>query len=187
MHHVIQTEGNRHRVAILWDSVTEPERIAETLKLEANKQHAKVTAKGDRFRDQGDRQNQSWLGASVDTLNQRLVEGWPEGVSLHSNNILDDDFGKGVAEALAGMWKEKLGIDVQVEALEYQASVQWWQAQVSLLLLLLLSPLGRRAARPQPGQNGSTRRSWLKAQTCMHSLTQPPSRAAKVQQTNKTH
>lgn len=80
MHHVIQTEGNRHRVAILWDSVTEPERIAETLKLEANKEHAKVTAKGDRFRDQGDRQNQSWLGASVDTLNQRLVEGWPEGV-----------------------------------------------------------------------------------------------------------
>jgi oligopeptide transport system substrate-binding protein len=57
-------------------------------------------------------------------------EGWPEGVSLHSNNILDDDFGKGVAEALAGMWKEKLGIDVQVEALEYQASEQWWQAQV---------------------------------------------------------
>jgi oligopeptide transport system substrate-binding protein len=57
-------------------------------------------------------------------------EGWPEGVSLHSNNILDDDFGKGVAEALAGMWKEQLGIDVQIEALEYQASEQWWQAQV---------------------------------------------------------
>jgi oligopeptide transport system substrate-binding protein len=57
-------------------------------------------------------------------------QGWPEGVSIHSNNIPDDDFGKGVAEALAGMWKEKLGIDVQVEALEYQASEQWWQAQV---------------------------------------------------------
>ena len=57
-------------------------------------------------------------------------QGWPDGVSLHSNNIPDDDFGKGVAEALVGMWKEKLGIDVQVEALEYQASEQWWQAQV---------------------------------------------------------
>jgi oligopeptide transport system substrate-binding protein len=57
-------------------------------------------------------------------------KGWPEGVSLHCNNIPDDAFGKGVAEALVGMWKENLGINVQVEALEYQASEQWWQAQV---------------------------------------------------------
>ena len=56
-------------------------------------------------------------------------KGWPDGVNIHCNNIPDDDFGKGVAEALAGMWKEKLGINVQVEALEYQASEQWWQAQ----------------------------------------------------------
>jgi oligopeptide transport system substrate-binding protein len=56
-------------------------------------------------------------------------KNWPAGVSLHCNNIPDDAFGKGVAEALVGMWKDKLGIAVQVEALEYQASEQWWQAQ----------------------------------------------------------
>lgn len=77
MHHVIESKGGKHRVAILWDSVTEPELIAATLKLPANKEWAEKSAKGDRFRDQ---RNDDWLGASVDELNQRLSKGWPEGV-----------------------------------------------------------------------------------------------------------
>lgn len=77
MHHVIESKGGKHRVAILWDSVTEPERIAATLKLPANKEWAEQSAKGDRFRDQ---RNDEWLGTSVDDLNQRLTKGWPEGV-----------------------------------------------------------------------------------------------------------
>jgi oligopeptide transport system substrate-binding protein len=56
-------------------------------------------------------------------------KNWPSGVTLHCNNIPDDDFGKGVAEALTGGWKDQLGITVQPECLEYQASEQWWQAQ----------------------------------------------------------
>lgn len=77
MHHVIKRQGSKSRIAILWDSVTEPERIADTLKLDGNRSYAKQTAKGDRFRDQD---NSEWLGCTVDQLNERLTRGWPEGV-----------------------------------------------------------------------------------------------------------
>ena len=75
-------------------------------------------------------------------------KNWPAGVTLHCNNIADDDFGKGVAEALVGMWKQNLGIDVQVEALEYQASEQWWQAQVDKHFHMFL--LGWSVDYPDP-------------------------------------
>ena len=75
-------------------------------------------------------------------------KGWPAGVNLHCNNIPDDSFGKGVAEAIVGMWKDNLGIDVQVEALEYQASEQWWQAQVDKNFHMFL--LGWSVDYPDP-------------------------------------
>lgn len=81
MHHVIQKKGNRQRVAILWDSVTEPERIAPTLKIDANRNHAEQTATGQRYRDHSDSHNADWLGGTVDQLNERLTRGWPEGVA----------------------------------------------------------------------------------------------------------
>lgn len=76
MHHVIKRQGKKSRVAILWDSVTEPERVAATLKGDANRAHAQKKAVGD-----GSDGGQDWFGApDVATLNQRLTHGWPEGV-----------------------------------------------------------------------------------------------------------
>ena len=77
MHHVIKKNGAKSRVAILWDSLTEPERIADTLKNDENRRYAKGKATGDSYRDQD---NSDWLGCTVDQLNERLTRGWPEGV-----------------------------------------------------------------------------------------------------------
>ena len=76
MHHVIKKIGRKSRVAVMWDSVTEPERVAATLKIETNRSYAMHKAAGGEP-DAGE----SWLGApDIKTLNERLTRGWPEGV-----------------------------------------------------------------------------------------------------------
>lgn len=75
MHHVIKKHGRKTRVAIMWDSVTEPERVAPTLKIDANRAYATSKAAGGEYGDE------DWLGApSIEALNERLTRGWPEGV-----------------------------------------------------------------------------------------------------------
>lgn len=81
MHHVIakgKGRSTKQSVAILWDSVTEPERLASTMKLEENRKAVADYAAGKHSgSDPG-----KWLGASSPAeLDDRLIKGWPEGVS----------------------------------------------------------------------------------------------------------
>lgn len=74
MHIVKDTQGNLHRVAILWDSVVEPEKHGSTLKRNRNKHYAPRFAKGELG------QGQDWFGApDGKTLKERLTHGWQEG------------------------------------------------------------------------------------------------------------
>lgn len=77
MHFVKETKGNVNKVAILWDSVSEPEAYASKLTMPQNQSEAKKYTEG----KSADSDPQKWFGApSVKVLKQRLRDGWPEGV-----------------------------------------------------------------------------------------------------------
>ena len=64
--------------AILWDSVAEPEQIANTPSEWSSEARRKTAAD---FLKRGSGDQQSWLGApSVEVLKERLQKGWAEGV-----------------------------------------------------------------------------------------------------------
>lgn len=74
MHIVSDKQGGKTKVAILWDSVVEPEGHAKTLKRDRNKHYAPKFAKG----ELGD--GQDWFGApNGKVLKERLTQGWAEG------------------------------------------------------------------------------------------------------------
>jgi oligopeptide transport system substrate-binding protein len=126
------------------DSPVSDKRVRQALSLAIDREGiAKAIFKGARTADSHVLPTNLWglnpdagVKGDLNTAKQLLADAgypdgknWPSGVTLHCNNIPDDDFGKGVAEALTGGWKDMLGITVQPECLEYQASEQWWQAQ----------------------------------------------------------
>ena len=76
MYHAIETKGGRHKVAIMWESVSEVSAYADKLKRDRNKSEAVSHAIG-KAADRG----QEWLGApTLSELRRRLTQGWPEGV-----------------------------------------------------------------------------------------------------------
>jgi oligopeptide transport system substrate-binding protein len=126
------------------DSPVSDKRVRQALSLTIDREGiAKAIFKGARTADTHVLPTNLWgmnpdagVKGDIETAKKLLADAgypdgqnWPKGVTLHCNNIPDDDFGKGVAEAVTGGWKDKLGITVQPECLEYQASEQWWQAQ----------------------------------------------------------
>lgn len=77
MQHVVQKNGSAVEVAVLWDSVNEPGRVAEQIKDSGRKAKATRYATGESAGKRG----QDWYGApSVAVLKDRLAKGWPEGV-----------------------------------------------------------------------------------------------------------
>lgn len=77
MHYVTDKKKSTHRVAIMWDSVNEPEQHADKLKLEANRLSAKKKAEGG-----SSEEPQRWYGApSVAVLKERLTKGWADGAA----------------------------------------------------------------------------------------------------------
>lgn len=68
--------GKSHKIAIMWDSVNEPQTNLSNLKLDANKTAATDMCNG---KESGGN-SQDWFGApSVQELKNRLTKGWPEG------------------------------------------------------------------------------------------------------------
>ena len=76
---IYQHDAKSNVTTILWDSVAEPQQIADTPKEWSSDDRHRS---GARCLTRTYSESQSWLGApSLDTLKERLSKGWAEGVA----------------------------------------------------------------------------------------------------------
>ena len=86
MHSVVDKHESTHRVAILWDSITEPGKIAPTLRKNHNKEEALRFVGFDAWTSDFDMEFSEWFGApDKTTIRNRMDKGWAEGADKINN------------------------------------------------------------------------------------------------------